>query len=371
VPTGPAGDKFYTPPKKLPGKTHGDPIWQRKLTNDQTLAKAKVNQLVLYRSTSLQGKSIAVSGSIHLPKGKAPKGGWPVITWAHGTSGLGDQCAPTRNPGTGSVVAYHTYIEQLLDRWLAAGYAVVRTDYEGLGTKGVHPYLVGASEGRSVLDIVRAARKTYKSLGNRVVIAGHSQGGHAAVFAASLAPQWTPDLNVRGTAAFAPFAQGDEIFGALKSSSQPTRLSGYLAIIARGFDAAYPGLDVTAQFSDRLKELYPLTLSGCIGEITSNDSEFAKLAPRELFREGANLTGIERTAAANDPTDLRVKTPLLVEQGNSDTTVFPAFTTAMVDGLRKRGAKVTFRTHDNIDHAGVVFAAPQDDAFAWVAKRLK
>ena len=371
VPTGPAGDAFFTPPKKLPGKTHGDPIWTRKLTNAQTLDQARVNRLVLYRSTSVRGKSIAVSGSIHLPKGKAPKGGWPVITWAHGTSGLGDQCAPTRNPGEGVIAAFHTYIEPLLDRWLAAGYAVVRTDYEGLGTKGVHPYLVGVSEGRGVLDIVRAARKTYGSVGKRVVIGGHSQGGHAAVFAAAIAPKWTPDLNVRGTAAFAPFAQGDEIFAALRPSNQPSRLTGYLAVIARGFDAAYPGLEVPSLLSNRGLELYPRTTSDCIPEITSNDSEFAKLAPKDLFREGADLDEVTRTAAANDPTDLKVTTPLLVEQGNSDTTVFPSFTTAMVGGLRKRGAKVTYRTHDNVDHTSVVFGEPQNDAFAWVAKRLK
>jgi hypothetical protein len=205
--TGPAGDAFYIPPKKLPGKMHGDPIWVRRLTNEQTLAEAKLNQLVLYRSTSVRGKIIAVSGTIHLPKGKAPKGGWPVVSWAHATTGLGDQCAPSRNPGEGLIHALNVYIEPLLDRWLKAGFAVVRTDYEGLGTKGVHPYLVGASEGRGVLDVVRAARKVHPGLlSNRVAVGGHSQGGHAGVFAAALAPKWTPELRVRGTAVFAPFA---------------------------------------------------------------------------------------------------------------------------------------------------------------------
>ena len=371
VRTGPSGDAFYTPPKPIPGKAHGDPIWTRKLTNEQTLAQAKVNQLILYRSTSVNGKAIAVSGTIHLPKGKAPKGGWPVVSWAHATSGLGDQCAPSRNPGEGAIHAYHVYIEGLLDRWLAAGFAVVRTDYEGLGTKGVHPYLVGVSEGRGVLDIVRAARKTYGSIGTRLAIGGHSQGGHAAVFAAALAPKYTPELRPRGTAAFAPAAQGDEIFKAISSSGQPSRFTGYAAAFGRGIDAAYPKVGVPSLLSARGKELYPLTLSRCIPEITAADSEFAKTAPRDLFEPGADLGPLTKVMEQNDPTDLRLTTPLLVEQGASDTTVLPPLTKAMVEGLRKRGAKVTYKLHENIDHTTVAFGEPQDEAFAWVVKRLR
>ena len=137
---GPAGAAFYTPPSPIPGKRHGDLIWSR-------------GKLVLFRSNAVSGAPIAVSGTVALPKGKAPKGGWPVITWAHGTTGIADQCAPSRLnvPAT----------SPLQDRWLKAGYAVVNTDYEGLGTPGVHPYLIGTSEGRGVLDIVRAAQQLY------------------------------------------------------------------------------------------------------------------------------------------------------------------------------------------------------------------
>jgi acetyl esterase/lipase len=294
-----------------------------------------------------------------------------VVTWAHASTGLGDQCAPSRNPGSGAIAAYHTYIEGLLDRWLKAGFAVVRTDYEGLGTKGVHPYLIGVSEARGTLDIVRAARKAYKGIGRRVAISGHSQGGHAAVFAAGIAPKWTPELQVRGTAAFAPFAQGDEIVASRAGGDEPSRKTGYLATIGRGLDAAYPKLGVASILSDRGKELYPLTLSLCIPEITSNDSEFAKTAPNALFKTGADLDPLIEAIADNDPTDLRVKSPLLVLQGTADATVLPNFTTTMVAGLRKRDAKVTYKTYQDVDHTLIAFGVPQDDAFAWVVKRLK
>ena len=370
--SGVSGNAFYTPPKPMPGKVHGDAIWIRNEAEPDALTSARRNELLLYRSTGVNGKPVAVSGLVHLPKGKAPKGGWPIVTWAHGTTGLGDQCAPSRNPGEGLIHAYTVYIEGFLNRLLNAGIAVVRTDYEGLGTKGVHPYLVGRSEGRSVLDMVRAARQAHRTLGRRVAIGGHSQGGHAAVFAAALAPEYTPELQVKGTAALAPFAQGDEIFNAVVGSDQPSRVSGYVALFARGIDAAYPQLEIASLLSERGRELYPLTLSQCIPEITANDSEFAKTAPRDIFVQGADLEPLRKAVAANDPTDLRVRTPLLVEQGRNDTTVLPNFTEAMVEGLRSRGAKVTLRLHDNIDHTTVATAeVPQDEAFEWVVKRLR
>jgi acetyl esterase/lipase len=181
---GPSGTAFYTPPKPLPGKGHGGLIWARKLTGAAALKGGAGNRLVLYRSSGIAGKPVAESGTVSIPKGKAPKGGWPVITWAHGTTGIADSCAPSRDSAANPAHTLINYAYPLLQRWLKAGYAVVRTDYEGLGTPGEHPYLIGRSEGRSVLDIVRAARKLDKRLGRRVIIAGHSQGGQAALFAA-------------------------------------------------------------------------------------------------------------------------------------------------------------------------------------------
>ena len=145
-----------------------------------------------------------------------------MVTWAHGTTGIADRCAPCRAGMPGS------YDHPLLNRWLKAGYAVVRTDYEGLGTPGDHPYLIGDSEGRSVLDMVRAARKLDANIGKRVVIAGHSQGGHAALFAGSLARRWTPELTLRGTLAFAPVSHLGEqaaLLRALTAPEQPQRRS--------------------------------------------------------------------------------------------------------------------------------------------------
>src|SRR3954468_24353477 len=243
---GPAGLAFYKPPKPLPSGKHGALIWSRKLSGAAALKGGAGNRLLLYRSTSVTGQAIAVSGTLTVPKGKAPKGGWPVISWAHGTTGIADQCAPSRQGSEGIV----NYAYPLLQRWLKAGYAVVRTDYEGLGTPGAHPYLIGRSEGRSVLDSVRAARKLDARLGRRVVIAGHSQGGHAALWAASLASKWTPELKIRGTLALAPASHIGEQAALLRSITSPSGLSGLASMIVRGIDVGDPALHVASGLSE-------------------------------------------------------------------------------------------------------------------------
>jgi hypothetical protein len=91
---GPSGTAFYKPPSPLPGSGHGGLIWARKLTGTAALHGGSGNQLVLYRSTGVRGKAVAVSGTVSIPKGHAPKGGWPVITYAHGTTGSRTSALP-------------------------------------------------------------------------------------------------------------------------------------------------------------------------------------------------------------------------------------------------------------------------------------
>ena len=124
-----------------------------------------------------------------------------MVSWAPGTTGVAARCAATRIPGSEAV----NYVVPELNSWLRRGYAVLRTDYEGLGVPGGRfSYFIGHSEARGVLDIVRAARVIDPRIGRRLVIAGHSQGGQAALFAAADAPHWVPELRLRGVVALAP-----------------------------------------------------------------------------------------------------------------------------------------------------------------------
>src|SRR5436189_3355327 len=243
--SGPSGVAFYKPPAHLGGaKSHGSLIWERKQTGAGTLAPAAYNDLVLYRSAGVDGKPTAVSGAVAVPRGKPPKGGWPILTWAHGTTGIADSCAPSRSPSD----PFTSYAYPQLGAWLKAGYAVVRTDYQGLGTPGVHGYLIGKDEGRSVLDVVRAARELDRHLSNRVIIAGHSQGGHAALWAAALAKGWTPELKIAGTAAFAPASHLGEQGRLIAQLSTPSSITALAALILRGADSADPALHVSSLF---------------------------------------------------------------------------------------------------------------------------
>jgi pimeloyl-ACP methyl ester carboxylesterase len=364
TPKGPAGSAFYTPPKKTSAKRHGAPIWTRKLTGAGALKPAASNTLVLYRSTGSDGKANAVSGTITVPKGKAPKGGWPILTWAHGTTGIADTCAPSRAPTD----PYTSYVYPDLDKWLKAGYAVVRTDYQGLGTPGVHGYLIGKDEGRSVLDIVRAARTAVGHLSNKVIIGGHSQGGHAALWAAALAKTWTPELKVAGTVAFAPASHLGEQANLITAIKTPSALTALAALILRGADSADPALKVSSLLSDKAAALYPLTLTECLPALSVLGA-FAGLAPSEALKDGADLTALVAFLNANDPETLKIRTPVEILQGTSDTTVLPPFTDQLDSALRANGVSVTYKKYDGVTHGGVVSAADAD-ALAFAKKKL-
>jgi pimeloyl-ACP methyl ester carboxylesterase len=371
VKTGPSGAAFYLPPSPLPGKAHGDLIWARKLTGAAVAPGASATKVVLYRSTGVDGKPDAVSGIVSLPKGKAPKGGWPVVTYAHGTTGIADQCAPSRDVAGTPVHPYNAYILPLLARWVKAGYAVVRTDYEGLGTPGVHPYLVGSSEGRSTLDVVRAARQLDPRLSKSTIISGHSQGGHAALFAAALAPKWTPELKVRGTVAFAPASHLDEQIPLTTVLGQPGGgLSGLVSLITRGIATANPSFATAAVLTPQAAAFYPDTLTQCLPEL-STPTSFGGLAPKELFQPGTDFTPIAKLLDAQDPSHLKITTPLLIEQGTADTTVLPLFTDQLPKELKANGGKdLTYTRVPGVDHGGIVTAAAKN-ATSWIAKRLK
>jgi pimeloyl-ACP methyl ester carboxylesterase len=242
----------------------------------------------------------------------------------------------------------------------------------GLGTRGEHPYLIGRPEGYSVLDAARAARRLDRRIGRRVVIAGHSQGGQAALFAASLAPNYTRDLKLRGTVAFAPASHLAEQSAVLPSFTATSPLSGLVALILRGIDIARPELGVSGALADAAARLYPRTLTECIGELAGPGS-FGALAPSNLLRQGID-TGPATAALSElvDPEDLRIRTPVRIQQGAADTIVFKAFTDPLVEDYRKRGNPVTYRTYEGVDHGGVVTDARSvRDATKFVRARLR
>jgi pimeloyl-ACP methyl ester carboxylesterase len=363
---GPSGLRFYSP-GKLPAGPHGTLIWERPFKGVAAL-KGATNWLVLYKQVGVTGKPVAVSGIVSVPKGKAPKGGWPVVTWAHGTTGIAPQCAPSRDTGPGSgAYTTDTGTAPLFNTWIKDGFAVVRTDYEGLGGPGVHPYLIGRSEGDGVLDIVRAARQLVPALSNRMIISGHSQGGHAALWAASLAPRYTPDLHLLGTVAFAPQSHTAQEASVLRSVSS-TALTGLAAMILRGISVGDPALNINAILTPQGAALYPQTLTKCLSQLDQPNS-LGGLPLDQLISQSADLSPEIKELALNDPDNLKIKGPVLLEQGLADTTVIPSFDQELSQELAHNGAKVTYHTYPGATHGGVLTAAAKD-ATSFLRKHL-
>lgn len=365
-PKGPSGAKFYDPPKGIP-KAQGELIWQRGGRGLAAVEGSGADRLVLYTSRGIGGRTIAVSGSVSVPEGKAPKKGWPVVTYAHGTTGSADSCAPTRIPASSPFGLGVSYVDPLLEDLIDAGYAVVRTDYEGLGTPGPHPYLIGESEGRSVLDIVSAARDLELDIGKRFVIAGHSQGGHAALFAAGLARSYAKGLKLSGIVAYAPASQLAEQTALLPALTEPSPLSGLAALILQGAATASDRVQPAQLLSDAALSLYPDVDSKCIGDLIGMGS-FGALAPSELLREGADLEPLKDVLREQNPA-VRTAAPILIAQGTADTTVFPVFTDTLNDQLAELGNDLDYRKYEGVGHGEIPLVAT-DDTLRFFERRL-
>ncbi|MGD9501933.1 MAG: alpha/beta fold hydrolase [Methyloceanibacter sp.] len=320
---------------------------------------------ILYRSTGLNGKPIAVSGAIFIPPGNAPQGGRNVIAWAHPTSGVVEPCAPSLMPDVSGMIWG-------LANMLAQGYVVVATDYPGLGVPGqVHPYLIGVSEGRAVLDSVRAARDLPRSgASNRFAVWGHSQGGHAALYTGELAASYAPELKLVGVAAAAPATYLAELFDADKTTSTGKELTAmtiyswsklYNIPISSMVEPAAMGpyqqmahdcIESLAQFSAIEKAEQPL-----------NRIQFLKADPTET----EPWRGIMQK---NTPGQAPAGAPVFIAQGTADTTVRPEITKRFAQHLCKQGTRVRFVLLPGVSHT---FAARNSagQALAWMGDRFR
>ena len=205
----PYNPAFYANPDPIPAGPPGQVVRFESMAAPFTDSQA---WRVLYTSTSYDGSPIVVSGMVFAPTTPPPAAGRPVVSWAHPTTGIVDACAPSRIDAPYGDV-------QGLQEFLAKGWAVVATDYQGLGTEGMHPYLVGSSEARGTIDIVRAAR-TMAGVGASAdyAVFGHSQGGQAVLFAGQMAKSYAPELNLVAVAAAAPAGLLAELFNADKDT---------------------------------------------------------------------------------------------------------------------------------------------------------
>ena len=320
---------------------------------------------ILYRSTGLNGAPIAVSGAIFIPPGAPPQGGRNVIAWAHPTSGVVEACAPSLMPDVSGM------IWGLADM-LAQGYVVVATDYPGLGVPGqVHPYLIGVSEGRAVLDSVRAARALpHAGASNRFAVWGHSQGGHAALYTGELAASYAPELKLVGVAAAAPATYLAELFDADKTTSTGKELT---AMTIYSWSKLY-NTPASSLVEPGAMGPFQEMAHDCIESV----SEFAAIerAAKPLDRiqflkadptETEPWRGIMQR---NTPGQAAAGAPVFLAQGTADTTVRPDITRRFAVALCKQGTRVRFVLLNGVSHT---FAAKASagQALAWMRDRFR
>jgi acetyl esterase/lipase len=316
----------------------------------------------LYRSTGLKGEAIPVSGAIFIPSGPPPAGGRNIIAWAHPTFGVAPECAPSLYPDRAGLIWN-------LSDMLSQGYIVVATDYPGLGTDGVHPYLIGESAGRAVLDSVRAARHLSKNTAsNRFAVWGHSEGGHAALFTGELAARYAPELMLVGVAAAAPATYLVDLFEDDAATEQD--LIAMALLSWTGLENISPATIV----EPAVMPAFTQTARDCLTSV----AQFEALEKSEKPLQTERFLKIDPTKTEpwkgimvrNSPGQAPAGAPVFIAQGSADTTVDPQVTKRFAKALCAQGVRVSFVELPGVSH---VFAARDaaPAAIRWMDDRFR
>lgn len=351
---------LYLPPAALSG-AHGDVIRAEKQATS-ALANATAWKM-LYLSQSAGGRLLAVSGMAWVPTASAtvPR---PVIAWAHGTVGSADVCAPSKqSPADSPGGVLKSQLQDFIDK----GYVVTATDYEGLGTPGGHTYLVGVAEGQNVLDSILAARALPGAkASDQALVYGLSQGGQAALFAGQLAASYTPSIKLAGVVAAAPLSEVDLLLPIAASLSGS---EGYFVLAAHGLKSQNGALDLARVLRpDILAQSPSLVETRCLADVQNTVRTLANGQPVTVV-DPLSLPDWRDAILAMKPGTRALGVPVLMLQGETDTTV-PAFTTrTLVERMCKNGDKVTAKYYPLTGH-GDSIQSGNNDLRSFVADRL-
>lgn len=342
------------------GQSHGSVVTSSILPEDLTLTHSSGGWHFEYTTEGPSGQAASSLGTLYLPRGETPAGGWPVLVYGHGTQGLGD----ANVSWTGWVGPENTG-DQYLAEWLDAGFAVAAPEYVGIGTAGVHPYLNSHSEGAAMIDIVRASRSLSDRLSTTWVTNGYSQGGHASLAAAEMAGEYAPELTLAAvTAGGVPAGVAEELAAVVPGlpASQPD-LETYLGYVLAGFRAARPDFPLDDYLTDKGREIVALAedadyfeMSDAVSGVPVGDLVSRPLASGPFLAALKEHLGVP-TAGYDAPV-------FIYQQGFDPVSPKP-FTDRLVAGARAEGMDVTYRVDWNTaGHAGWTDGLAEAVAFA-------
>lgn len=361
----PTGDgstsSFYIPPSPLPSVGPGKLVRKEPLSPQLLLPNASSDDRILYTSTDgVSGHGlIAVSGDLALPKGAAPAGGWPIIAWAHGTTGIADMCAPSWRGRSPRDQAY-------LSGWLANGFAVVASDYQGLGTPGLHPYMLVRPEAYDVLDAVRAALTAYPGvLANRVIVVGQSQGSAAALGATYYVRTYAPSVNILGTIATGLVATlATPVPGAAQEPVPPYQGGGsvdaaYSMLYLIGLDQSIdPQVDPFTYVTAIGMPLLKAVESACLGDLFKT-ALADQLTPLNVFTEQRAIL-IEKENSADAFPGATFSVPVFTGTGLADAEAGTVSQFNLISDFCAAGSTIQWHYYPGLTHNGTVNASFAD-----------
>lgn len=349
---------FYDPPDPLPSAPAGTLIRSEPFTGYDLPAGARAVR-ILYHSRSRSGHPVSASGVVLIPGGEPPAGGWPVIAWAHGTSGVARMCAP-------SLMRDLEYADEGLKAMVAGGYAVVATDYAGLGTPGAHEYDNKIAQANDVVYGIPAAHAAVPALGSRWVVIGHSQGGSAVWGVAELEaalsdPTYAGGISVAGDMDF-------DWFEAHDATSYVPISAMYWPLTAFGIKASYPSFEPSRLLTPPFVKRYPaVTTAGCWYFAYAVAAE---VASRPAVRQGwERIPELRRYNLDNLSAVRPIRGPLLVLAGDDDQSVnFDNIKRGIARACRN-SIPLEFVHRPGLDHDPLM-RTTVDLQLAWVRDRL-
>lgn len=315
---------------------------------------------ILYRTQRADGSYTFSSGMVFIPNNDNAGLPRPVVAWAHGTLGMGDACAPSR---TGNPVSNIAWVNTMM----AKGWVVTATDYAGFGTPGADGYLVGGDEAHDVLNSVRAARNLAGSdVGTTFAIWGHSQGGNSALFSASEAATYAPELHLIGTVASAPAA---ELLPLLNEQYGTVADWVIGPLIATSWPAANSSLNANDIMTADGRNNYQRIANHCITRATIAGLIRSVLGQKFFSTNPVNVPAWRAMAQQQSAPVLTPAQPLLVVESKTDKVVLPNTTALYIQTACKAGSNLASLWLNNVAHQNIP-AASANNVISWIGARF-